>query len=154
MISWVTPHLNNQPVLAVAGPGLDSAALAAVFPIFLSRCSQNFPVAGAAAVSHAMVRICVMTWILILMRPLPAVPKISLPKFQPLVRNVQARVPQRAAGQQPVLVVAGEARSGPSRVFSRLSAPVRPVRVWARQFLIPAAVAGDRAGLKRLKICL
>ena len=48
----------------------------------------------------------------------------------------------------------GRARSGPSRVFSRLSAPVRPVRVWARRFLIPAAVAGDRAGLKRLKICL
>ena len=80
-----------------AGLGLDSAALAAVFPIFLSRCSQNFPVAGAAAVSHAMVRICVMIWILILMRPLPAVPKISLPKFQPLVRNVQARVPQKGS---------------------------------------------------------
>ena len=60
MINLVMRLLSSQLVVVVV-PAL--AALVAVFPIFLSKCSLSFLAASLEVVSLVMVQICAMIWI-------------------------------------------------------------------------------------------
>ena len=61
-------------------------------------------------------------------------------------------VRKKVASLLPVLGAVDAVRCALSKAFSLLSGPVRHVRVRVRRFLILAGLAGDRAGLKSLKI--
>ena len=118
----VTPHLNNQPVLAGPGPGLDSAAVSDIFEQMFSEFSGGR--GGGGQSRHGAD----------LRYDLDIDLDGPLPLYQDIVAEISASVRmfrygcRRAAGQRPVLVVAGGQGPGPAG-FSRLSAPVRPVRV-------------------------
>ena len=90
-----------------------SAALAAVFQIFLSKCFLNFLVASLVVVSPVMGQICAMIWILIWTKRLQDVLRILLRIFLQLVRPVLGAARKKAAGLLPVLdaVDAGKVRA-------------------------------------------
>ena len=82
------------------------------------------------------------------------VQRISLLIFLRLVSFALEAVRKKVASLLPVLGAVDAVRCALSKAFSLLSGPVRPVRVRVRRFPILAGLAGDRAGLKSLRICL